>query len=65
MQHLHEKICIFLNLTLCLFMLGIGANHHDFASSFDNAAFFTNRFNRSSDFHIETPFDQKLTRNYL
>jgi hypothetical protein len=42
----------FLGLALFLFMFCILANHHNFSMSFDDFAFFTNRFYRRPYFHV-------------
>jgi len=38
-------------LALFLFMLGVGANHHNGAAPFNHFAFFTNGLGRSTNFH--------------
>src|SRR5699024_12091362 len=40
-----------IDLSLFLFVFWIFANHHNFAFSFDDFAFFTNRLHRCSYFH--------------
>jgi hypothetical protein len=42
-----------LDLTLALFMLRVGADHHYPTTTFDDAALFTDFFNRRSNFHAK------------
>jgi hypothetical protein len=42
-----------LDLTLALFMLGIGTDDHYPTTTFDDAALFTDFFNRRSNFHAK------------
>jgi hypothetical protein len=42
-----------LGLTLALFMFGVGADHHYPTTTFDDAALFTDLFNRRSNFHAK------------
>ena len=42
-------------LALALFVLGIGANHHDAAFALDDFALFANGLNGRSDFHFQIP----------
>jgi hypothetical protein len=43
-------------ISLTLFMLGVRADHHDATLAFDNLAFFADRLNRRSYFHLKLPY---------
>ena len=45
----------FLSSTLTLFVLGVGADDHDFAMAPNDFALVANRLNRRSDFHDCSP----------
>jgi hypothetical protein len=48
-----EYHCQTSSLTLALFMFGVGADHHYPTTTFNDAALFTDFFNRRSNFHAK------------